>query len=58
MAGFWGKRKQEEAARAAADADLARKAQTSLVAADERIRTASDELAFAEADHALDAGFL
>lgn len=51
MAGFWGKRKREEdAARAAADADLARKAQTSLVAADERIRTASDELAFAEAE--------
>ncbi len=51
MAGFWGKRKREqETAQAAQDADLARRAQTALVAADERIRTASDELAFAEAE--------
>lgn len=51
MAGFWGKRKREdEAARAAQDADLARRAQTALVAADERIRTAADELVFAEAE--------
>ena len=51
MAGFWGKRKrEEEAAVAAQDADLARKAETALVAADERIRTASDELVFAEAE--------
>lgn len=51
MAGFWGKRKrEEEAAQAAQDADLARKAEQALVAADERIRTAGDELAFAEAE--------
>jgi hypothetical protein len=51
MAGFWGKRKREqEAAQAAQDADLARRAEQSLVAADERIRTAVDELAFAEAE--------
>lgn len=51
MAGFWGKRKREQqAAQAAQDADLARRAEQSLVAADERIRTAGDELAFAEAE--------
>lgn len=51
MAGFWGKRKREqEAAQAAQDADLARKAEQALVAADERIRTAGDELGFAEAE--------
>ncbi|MGM7697344.1 hypothetical protein [Microbacterium sp. A84] len=51
MAGFWGKRKREEqAARAAQDADLARRAEQGLVATDERIRTAGDELAFAEAE--------
>lgn len=51
MAGFWGKRKREqEAAQAAQDADLARRAEQALVAADERIRTAGDELAFAEAE--------
>lgn len=51
MAGFWGKRKrEEEAAQAAQDAHLARAAEIALVAADERIRTAGDELAFAEAE--------
>ncbi|MGO2685301.1 hypothetical protein [Microbacterium sp.] len=51
MAGFWGKRKREqEAAQAAQDADLARRAEQALVATDERIRTAGDELAFAEAE--------
>ncbi|WP_417508341.1 hypothetical protein [Microbacterium sp.] len=51
MAGFWGKRKREqEAVQAAQDADLARRAEQALVAADERIRTANDELAFAEAE--------
>lgn len=51
MAGFWGKRRREqEAAQAAQDADLARRAEQALVAADERIRTAGDELAFAEAE--------
>ena len=39
MAGFWGKRKREEQeALEAQDADLARRARTALVAADERIR--------------------
>ncbi len=48
MAGFWGKRKREEQAQQdAADADLARRAGAALVAADERIRTTSDELEFA-----------
>lgn len=50
MAGFWGRRKREQEALAAQDADLARRAEQALVAADERIRTASDELAFAEAE--------
>ncbi|MGM1017720.1 MAG: hypothetical protein ACQEW8_09310 [Actinomycetota bacterium] len=50
MAGFWGRRKREDEAQAAQDADLARRAQTALVAADERIRTASDELEFAVAE--------
>ncbi|MGP6171480.1 hypothetical protein ACTU6U_04400 [Microbacterium sp. A196] len=51
MAGFWGKRKREqEAVQAAQDADLARRAEQALVATDERIRTAGDELAFAEAE--------
>ncbi|KDA06643.1 hypothetical protein DC31_09785 [Microbacterium sp. CH12i] len=50
MAGFWGKRKREQEERAVQDASLARQAETSLVAADERIRTATDELSFAEAE--------
>src|SRR5918994_335089 len=51
MAGFWGKRKREDqAALDAQDADLARRAQTALVAADERIRLTTDELSFAEAE--------
>ena len=50
MAGIWGRRKREQEALAAQDADLARRAEQALVAADERIRTTSDELAFAEAE--------
>jgi hypothetical protein len=51
MAGFWGKRKREEQeALDAQDADLARRARTALVAADERVRVTTDELAFAEAE--------
>ncbi|MGL3149883.1 hypothetical protein ACSS7Z_05925 [Microbacterium sp. A82] len=50
MAGFWGKRKREQEERAAQDASLARNAEKALVAADERVRTAGDELAFAEAE--------
>ncbi|WP_353112056.1 hypothetical protein [Microbacterium sp.] len=50
MSGFWGKRKREQEALAAQDADLARRAEQALVAADERIRTTGDELAFAQAE--------
>lgn len=50
MAGFWGKRKREQEELQAQDADLARKAQTALVSADERIRVTTDELVFAEAE--------
>ncbi|MDT0183290.1 hypothetical protein Q9S36_24190 [Microbacterium sp. ARD31] len=50
MAGFWGKRKRDDEQLQAQDADLARRARTALVAADERIRLTTDELAFAEAE--------
>src|SRR5918994_5776881 len=51
MAGLWGKRKREEqAAIDAQDADLARRARTALVRVDERIRSTNDELAFAVAE--------
>lgn len=50
MAGFWGNRKKEREELAAQDADLARRAQKALVAADERIRVTRDELAFADAE--------
>ncbi len=55
MAGFWGNRKKEREEVAAQDADLARRAQTALVAADERIRVTTDELAFADAELGPDA---
>jgi len=48
---FWGRRKREEQQRQdAADQVLQAKAQKALVAADERIRTTRDELAFASAE--------
>jgi hypothetical protein len=50
MAGFWGKRKREQEELEAQDADLARRARSALVAADERVRVTTDELAFAEAE--------
>ncbi|UIP59623.1 hypothetical protein [Agromyces marinus] len=50
MAGFWGRRKRDEQELAAHDADLAQRARSALVAADERIRVTTDELAFAEAE--------
>ncbi|MBO0980519.1 hypothetical protein [Microbacterium sp. SD291] len=50
MAGIWGRRKREQEELAAQDADLARRAEQALVAADERIRTTGDELVFAEAE--------
>ncbi|MGZ8805281.1 MAG: hypothetical protein ACXWZG_08290 [Microbacterium sp.] len=56
MAGLWGKRKREEqAALDAQDAELARRAKTALVAVDERIRTTTDELDFAVAELGEDA---
>ncbi|MCD2441433.1 hypothetical protein LQ757_03980 [Agromyces sp. SYSU K20354] len=50
MAGFWGKRKRDQQELQAQDADLAKRAGAALVAADERIRVTTDELAFAEAE--------
>ncbi|ANJ28111.1 hypothetical protein [Agromyces aureus] len=50
MAGFWGKRKRDALELQAQDADLAKRAGSALVAADERIRVTGDELAFAEAE--------
>ncbi|UWF78215.1 MULTISPECIES: hypothetical protein [Microbacterium] len=50
MAGFWDRRGREQEAQSAQDADLARRAEQALVAADERIRTTSDELVFAQAE--------
>ncbi|GAB2519302.1 hypothetical protein GCM10027064_16170 [Microbacterium petrolearium] len=51
MAGFWGRRKREaDEQQAAEDASLARRAQAALVATDERIRSTSDEVAFAAAE--------
>ncbi len=50
MAGFWGKRSKEKQAQAEHDAVLAQKAEAAIVAADERIRTANDELVFAEVE--------
>ncbi len=51
MAGFWGKRKRDEQqALAAQDADLARRAESAIIAADEKIRLTADELDFAEAE--------
>ncbi|WP_434810394.1 hypothetical protein [Microbacterium sp. bgisy189] len=55
MAGFWGKRKRENEQVQAQDAELSRKAQTALIAADERIRTTGDELAYAEIELGRDA---
>ncbi|MBN9213888.1 MAG: hypothetical protein ABS62_03275 [Microbacterium sp. SCN 70-200] len=48
MAGFWGARKKEREQLAAQDAELGRRADAALVAADERVRTTTDELMFAE----------
>lgn len=56
MAGFWGKRKRDEQQQQeqqqldALDVDLAKRARSALVAADERIRVTTDELGFAEAE--------
>lgn len=51
MALLWGKRRrEEEQAQDAAELELARKAQAAMVRADERVRTATDEVAFAQAE--------
>jgi len=50
MAGIWGRRKREQEELAAQDADLARRAEQALVQTDERIRSTTDELDFAEAE--------
>jgi len=55
MAGFWGKRKRDQHELQAQDVDLAKRAGTALVAADERIRVTTDELVFAEAELGPDA---
>jgi hypothetical protein len=55
MAGFWGSRKREREELAAQDAELGRRAGAALVAADERIRTTSDELLYAEIELGRDA---
>ncbi|MDF2580263.1 MAG: hypothetical protein K0S49_1842 [Microbacterium sp.] len=50
MAGFWGRRKQEQQKVSDADASLAREADIALVGADERLRVTSDEMVFAGRD--------
>ncbi len=55
MAGFWGRRKQEREELRAQDDELGRRASAALVATDERIRTTTDELAYAEAELGVDA---
>ncbi len=50
MASFWGKRSKEKKAQAEQDAVLAQRAEAAIVSADERIRTAGDELVFAEVE--------
>lgn len=55
MAGIWGTRKKERAQLAAQDAELGRQADAALVATDERLRSTSDELIFAEIELGMDA---
>jgi hypothetical protein len=55
MAGIWGNRKKEREAQSAKDAEETRRAGAALVAVDERIRTTSDELVYAEAELGTDA---
>jgi len=55
MAGFWGARKKEREQLAAQDAELGRRADAALVTTDERIRTTTDELMFAELELGRDA---
>lgn len=55
MAGFWGSRKKERAQLATQDAELGRRADAALVAADERVRLTTDELTYAEIELGADA---
>ena len=51
MAGFWGKRRRaEQEEQLAADTELSRRAEAAMIAVDERIRTAADEVGFAQAE--------
>ena len=51
MAGFWGKRRRaEQEEQLAADTELSRRAEAAMIAVDERIRTAGDEVGFAQAE--------
>ncbi|MGW4929681.1 hypothetical protein ACWEOH_11035 [Agromyces sp. NPDC004153] len=55
MAGFWVRRRRGAQELEVHDADVAKRAGSALVAADERIRLAADELDFAEAELGFDA---
>lgn len=55
MAGIWGRRKREQEELQASIAELGRRADSALVAADERIRTTADELTYAEIELGRDA---
>ncbi len=53
--GIWGRRKREQEELQAKIAELGRRADSALVAADERIRTTADELTYAEIELGRDA---
>ncbi|ALJ21273.1 hypothetical protein [Microbacterium sp. No. 7] len=55
MAGFWGSRKREREQLAAQDVEQGKRADAALVAADERLRLTTDELAYAEIELGADA---
>ncbi len=55
MAGIWGTRKKEREQLAAQDAELGRRADAALVSTDERVRSTTDELTFAEIELGKDA---
>lgn len=55
MTGFWVRRRRDVQELEVHDADLAKRAGSALLAADERIRVTSDELGFAEAELGADA---
>lgn len=55
MAGIWGTRKKEREQLAQQDAELGRRADAALVSTDERVRSTTDELTFAEIELGKDA---